>query len=55
MGDIAWQPLLFYSGGYKASVEVCNESNMDYINGLKQQLAHSYSMKDFGEAKKSLV
>ena len=27
-------------------------SNMDHIKGLKQQLSHSFAMKDLGEAKK---
>ena len=29
-------------------------SNMDHIKGLKGQLAHSFSMKGLGEAKKIL-
>ena len=29
-------------------------SNMDHIKGLKRQLAHAFSMKDLGEAKKIL-
>lgn len=29
-------------------------SNMDQIKGLKEQLAHSFSMKDLGEAKQIL-
>ena len=28
-------------------------SNMDHIKGLKKKLAHSFSMKDLGEAKKN--